>query len=164
MWEWDYNESWAPKNLCFWTMVLEKTLESPLDSKEIEPVHPKGDKSWVFIGRTDFAAETLVLWPPDVKSYLVWKDPDAGKYWGQECCEHWCPNTSLRPYFEFIWLYIQEWNYGWWDNSVLILEAISILFALVLMKGIPTVYSTLTQGWVSCLESQFMFYYFLKIV
>ena len=75
----DYKESWAPKNWCFWTVVLEKTLESPLNCKEIQPVHPKGDQSWVFIGRTDAEAETLILWPPDVKSWLIGKDPDAGK-------------------------------------------------------------------------------------
>ena len=83
MWELDYKESWAPKNWCFWTLVLEKTLESPLDCKEIQPVHPK-DQSWVFIGRTDVEAETPILWSPDSKSWLIWKDPDAGKYWGQE--------------------------------------------------------------------------------
>ena len=84
MWELDYKEIWALKNWCFWTVVLEKTLESPLDCKEIPPVHPKGDQSWVFIGRTDAEAETWILWPPDVKSWLTGKDPDAGKDWGQE--------------------------------------------------------------------------------
>ena len=84
MWELDCKESWAPKNWCFWTMILEKTLESPLDSKEIQPVHPKGDQSWVFIGRTDVEAETPILWPPDAKSWIISKDPDAGKDWGQE--------------------------------------------------------------------------------
>ena len=84
MWELDYKESWALKNWCFWTVVLEKTLESPLDCKEIQPVHPKGNQSWVFIGRTDVEAETLILWPPDAESWLIWKDPDAGKDWGQE--------------------------------------------------------------------------------
>ena len=83
-WELDYNESWVPKNWCFWTVVLEKTLESPLDCKEIQPVHPKGNQSWVFTGRTDVEAETLILWPPDAKSWLIWKDPNAGKDWGQE--------------------------------------------------------------------------------
>ena len=81
-------ESWtikkAPKNWCFWTVVLEKTLESPLDCEEIQPVHSKADQSWVFIGRTDVEAESPVLWPPDAKSWLIWKDPDAGKDWGQE--------------------------------------------------------------------------------
>ena len=84
MWELDCEKNWALKNWCFWTMVLEKTLESPLDSKEIQPVHPKGDKSWVFIGKTDAEAETPILWPPHVKSWLTGKDSDAGRDWGQE--------------------------------------------------------------------------------
>ena len=84
MWELDYKESWAVKNRCFWTVMLEKTLESPSDCKEIQPVHPKGVQSWVFIGRTDAEAETPILWPPDMNSWLTWKDPDAGKDWGQE--------------------------------------------------------------------------------
>ena len=84
MWELDYKESWVPKNWCFWTVVLEKTLESPLDCKEIQPVHPQGNQSWVFIGRTDVEAETPILCPSDAKSWLIWKDPDAGKNWGQE--------------------------------------------------------------------------------
>ena len=84
MWELDCEESWALKNWCFWTVVLEKTLECPLDCKEIQPVHPKGDQSWVSIGRTYAEAETPILWPPDAKSWLIWKDPDAGKDWGQE--------------------------------------------------------------------------------
>ena len=84
MWELDYKETWAPKNGCFWTVVLEKTLESPLDCREIQPVHPKGDPSWVFIGRTDVEAETPILWSPDAKNWLIWKDPDVGKDWGQE--------------------------------------------------------------------------------
>ena len=83
MWELDHKESWVPKNWCFWTMVLEKTLESPLDYKEIQPVYPKGNQSWIFIGRTD-ADEALILWPSNVKNWLVRKDPDAGKDWRQE--------------------------------------------------------------------------------
>ena len=79
VWELYYKESLALKNWCFWTVVLEKTLESPLDYKEIQPVHPKGDQSWVFIGRTDVEAETPILWPSDVKSWFIWEDPDAGK-------------------------------------------------------------------------------------
>ena len=77
-------ESWAPKNWCFWTVVLEKTLESPLDCKEIQPVDPEGDQSWVFIGGTDAGAETLALWPSHANSWLIGKDPDAGRDWGQE--------------------------------------------------------------------------------
>ena len=84
MWKLDCKENWAEKNWCFWTVVLEKTLQSPLDCKESQPVHPKGDQSWVFIGRTDAEAETPILWPLDVKSWLIWKDPDSGKDWRWE--------------------------------------------------------------------------------
>ena len=99
MWELDYKESWVLKNWCFWTGVLEKTLESPLDYKEIQPVHPKGNQSWIFIGRTDVEAETPILWPADAKDWVIGKDPDAGKDWRQEekgtagdemvGCHHW---------------------------------------------------------------------------
>ena len=84
MWELDYKETWVLKNWCFWTVVLEKTLESPLHCKEIQPVHPKGNQSWIFIGRTDAEAETPILWPPDGKNWLIGKDSDAGKDCGQE--------------------------------------------------------------------------------
>ena len=89
LYHWDTGEAllkclWASKNWCFWTMVLEKTLESPLNCKEIQPVHPIGDQSWVFIGKTDVEAETPIFWPPDGKSWLIWKDPDVGRDWGQE--------------------------------------------------------------------------------
>ena len=84
MWELDYKETWALKNWCFWTVVFEKTLEDPLDSKEIQPVHPKENQSWIFIGRTDAEAETLILWPLDGKNWLIGKDPDAGKDWRWE--------------------------------------------------------------------------------
>ena len=104
--ELDCEESWVPKNWCFWTVVLEKTLKSPLDFKEIQPVHPKGDQSWVFIGRTEVEAETPILWPPDAKSWLIWKDPDAGRDWGQEekgptehkmaGCHHWLNGYGFR--------------------------------------------------------------------
>ena len=89
MWELDYKESWALKNWRFWTVVLEKTLESPLDCKEIQPVHSKGDQSWVFFGRTDAEAETPILWPPHAKSWLIGKDSDAGRDWGQEEMATW---------------------------------------------------------------------------
>ena len=84
MWELDYKESWALKNWCFWTVVLDKTLESPLDCKEIQPVCPKGHQPWKFIGKTEAEAETPIVWPPDVKNWLIGKDPDAGKDWKQE--------------------------------------------------------------------------------
>ena len=84
MWELDYKETWVPKNRCFWTVVLEKTLESPLDCKKSQPVHLKGNQSWIFFGRTDVIAETPVLWAPDAKNWLIGKDPDAGKDWRLE--------------------------------------------------------------------------------
>ena len=84
MWELDYKESWVPKNWCFWTVVLEKTLESPLDCKEIQSVYPKRNQYWIFFGRTDVEAEAPMLWPPDEKKWLIRKDPDAGKDWRQE--------------------------------------------------------------------------------
>jgi len=84
MWELDYKESWEPKNWCFWTVVLEKTLESPLDCREMQLVHPKGNQSWIFIGRTDVEAEIPILWPSDAKNWLIGKYPDAGKDWRRE--------------------------------------------------------------------------------
>ena len=106
MWELDYKESRAPKNWCFWTVVLEKTLESPLDWKETQLVHLKGNQSWVFIGRTDVEAETPIFWPPDAKSWLIWKDPDAGKDWRWEekgvteeemvGWHHWCDGHEFE--------------------------------------------------------------------
>ena len=84
MWESEYKESWVPKNWCFWSVVLKKTLENPLGCKEIQPVNPKGNQSWIFLGRTDAEAETPILWPPDVKNWLTGKDSNAGKYWRQE--------------------------------------------------------------------------------
>ena len=93
MWVLDCKESWVLKNWCFWTVMLEKTLQSPLDCKEIQPVHPKGDQSWVFIGRTDVEAEPPILWPPHAKSWLIWKDPDAGKYWRWE--EKWTTEDEI---------------------------------------------------------------------
>ena len=84
MWELDYKKRWVPKNWCFWTVVLEKTLESPLDCKEIQPVHPTGNQSWIFIGRNDAEAGTPIFWSPHVKNWLIWKDPNAGKDWRWE--------------------------------------------------------------------------------
>ena len=110
--ELDCKESWALKNWCFWTVVLEKTLESPLDCKEIQPVPPKGDQSCVFTGRTDVEAETPILWPLDVKSWLIWKDPDSGKDWGQEAkgttedeivgWHHWLMDISFGKLWELV--------------------------------------------------------------
>ena len=102
MWELDCEESWAPKNWFFWIVVLEKTPESPLDCKEIQPVHPKGDQSWVFIGRTDAEAETPILWPHHVKSWLIGKDPDAGRDWGWQ--ERWGRQRRRRGQQRMRWL------------------------------------------------------------
>ena len=93
MWDLDYKESWVLKNWYLWTVVLEKTLESPLDSKEIQPVHSKGNESWRFIGRTDAEAEAPILWPPDAKNWLTGKDPDAGKEW--RCEEKWMTGDEM---------------------------------------------------------------------
>ena len=97
MWELDYKESWAPKNWCFWTVVMEKTLESPLDCKEIQPVRPKRNQSWVFIDRTDVEADTPIIWPPDAKNWLIWKDPMLGKIEGRKRRWHrmrWLDGTT----------------------------------------------------------------------
>ena len=107
MWELDCEESWALKNWCFWTEVLEKTLESPLDCKEIQPVHPKGDQSWVFIGRTDVEAETPILWPLHAKSWLIGKDADAGRGWGLE--EKGTTEDEMAGWHH--WLY--RYGFGW---------------------------------------------------
>ena len=108
MLELDCEENWVLKNWCFWTVVLEKTLESPLDRKEIQPVHPKGDQSWVIIGRTDVEAETPILWPPDAKSWLIWEDPDAGKDWGQE------KGTTED---EMVGWHQTQWTWVWVDSG-----------------------------------------------
>ena len=112
MWELDYKEIWVPKNWCFWTVVLEKSLESPLDCKEIKPVNPKGNQSWIFIEKTDAEAEYPILWPPDVKSWLIAKDPDAGKDWRKEekgmtedemvGWHHWLNGQSLSKLRELV--------------------------------------------------------------
>jgi len=122
MWELDYKESWVPKNWCFWTVVLEKTLESPLDFKEIQPVHPKGDQSWVFIGRTDVEAETPILWQPDAKSWLIWKDPDAGKDWGQEekGMTGWDGWMALPTLWTWVWVSSRSW---WWTGKPGVLQS-----------------------------------------
>ena len=115
MWELDYKESWALKNWCFWTVVLEKILESPLDCKEIQPVHPKGGQSWVFIGRTDVEAETPILWPPHAKSWLVGKDPDTGKDWeweekGATEWDGWMASST-----QWTWVWVNSGS-AWWTG------------------------------------------------
>ena len=109
MWELDHKESWAPKTWCFWTVVLEKTLESPLDCQEIQPVHPKGDQSWVFIGRPDVEAETLMLWIPDVKSWLIWcwERLKAGGEGDDRGWDGWMASLT-----QWTWVWVNSG--GWW--------------------------------------------------
>ena len=112
----DCEESWAPKNWCFWAVVLEKTLESPLDCKEIQPVHPKGDQSWVFIRKTVADAETPILWAPHVKSWLIGEDPDAGRDWGQEekgTTEDEMAGLAALTRWTWVWVNFRSW---WWTG------------------------------------------------
>ena len=121
--ELNYKESWAPKNRCFWTVLLEKTLESPLNCKEIRPVNPKGTQSWIFIGRTDIEPETPIFWPPDAKSWLIWlikviwKDPDAGKDWGQE--EKGTTEDDMTTQWTWVWVDSGSW---WWTGRLGVLR------------------------------------------
>ena len=117
MWELDYKESWALKNWCFWTVVLEKTLESPLDCKEIQPVHPKGDQSWVFIGRTDVEAATPILWPPDAKNWPIWKDPDAGKDWRWEEGDNRGWDGWMASPTQWTWAWVNSGSW-WWTGKL----------------------------------------------
>ena len=110
MYKLDYKESWASKNWCFWTVVLEKTLESPLDNKEIQPVHPKGNRSWIFIGRTNAEAETLILWPPNAKNWLICKDSDAGKDRRRDEKE-----TTEDEMVEWTWTWVNSGS--WWRTG-----------------------------------------------
>ena len=122
MWELDHKESWALKNWCFWTVVFEKTLESPLDSKEIKPVNPKGIQTWLFIGRIDnVEAETSILWPPDAKNWLTGEDPDAGKDWRQEekgTTEDGCMTSPTR----WTWVCASS-RIWWWKGKPGVLQA-----------------------------------------
>ena len=116
MWELDCEESWVPKNWCFWTVVLDKTPESPLYCKEIQPVHSKGDQSWVFFGRNDAKAETPVLWPPHVKSWLTGKDSDAGRDWGQE--EKGRTEDEMAGW---TWVWVNSGSWWWTGRSCVLL-------------------------------------------
>ena len=125
VWIWEPNnkESWALKNWCFWTVVLEKTPESPLDYREIQPVHPKGNQSWIFIWRTDAEAETPILWPPDAKNWLVWKDPDAGKDWRLE--EKGTTEdkvVGMASPAQWTWVWVNSWSW-WWTGRPGILQS-----------------------------------------
>ena len=114
MWELDCEESWVSKNWCFWTLVLEKTLESPLNCREIQPVHPKGYQSWVFFGRAYAKAETPILWPPHVKSWLIGKDSDAGRDWGQE---KRITEDEMAGWHHWLGRYEFEWTLGVGDRQ-----------------------------------------------
>ena len=120
MWELDCEESWVPKNWCFWTVVLEKTLESPLDCKEIQPVHSEGDQPWMFFGRNDAEAETPILWPPHAKSWLIGKDPNAGRDWGLE--EKGTTEDEMAGWhhrLEWVWVNSRSW---WWTGRPGVLQ------------------------------------------
>jgi len=115
MWELDHKESWVPKNWCFWIVVLEKTLESPLDCKEIQPIHPKGNQSWILIRRTDVEAATPILWPRDVKNWLIGKDPGAGRGWGQE--EKGTTEDEMAGWHHRLYGHEFEWTLGVGDGQ-----------------------------------------------
>ena len=120
MWQLDYKESWVLKNWCFWTVVLEKTLESPLDCKEIKPVNPKGNQLLIFIGRTDAEAEALILWPPDAKNWFTGKDPDAGKDWRQE--EKGMTEDEMVGWtWTWVWASSRSW---WWTGKPGVVQSI----------------------------------------
>ena len=126
MWELDYKESWAPKNWCFWTVVLEKTVESPLDCRQIQSVLPKGDQSWVFIGRTDLEAETPILWPPDVKNWLIWKDPGCWerlKIEGEGDDRGWDGWMASPAQWTWIWVNSGSW---WWTGWSGVLQSMGV--------------------------------------
>ena len=116
MWELYYKENWAPKNWCFWTVVLEKTLESPLDSKEIQPVHPKRNQSWILIGRTDVEAETPILWPLDAKNWLIWKDWcwESLKVGGEGDDRGWDSWMASSTQWTWVWVGSRSW---WWTGK-----------------------------------------------
>ena len=125
MWELDYKESWAPKCWCFWTLVLEKTLESPVDCKEIQPVHPKGIQSWIFTGRTDAEAGTPILCPPDANNWLTWKDLDARKDWRQEekGTTGWDGWMASPTWWTWVWVSSGSW---WWTGRPDVLQSMRL--------------------------------------
>ena len=145
IWELDYKESWVLKNWCFWTVVLEKTLKRPLDCKEIKPVNPIGNQSWIFIGRTDAEAETPILWPPDAKNWLIGKDPDARKDWRQEergktGWDGWM--TSLTRWTR-VWASSSSW---WWTGNPGMLQCVGS--------------QTVRHYWVTELRTHYLVFYY----
>ena len=125
MWVLDYKESWALENWCFWIMLLEETLESPLDCKEIQQVYPKGIQSWIFIGRTGVEAEAPVPWPPDAKSWLIWKDPDAGKDWRQEEKEMTGWDGWMASPTQWTWVWVNSGTW-WWTGRPGVLQSMGL--------------------------------------
>ena len=123
MWELDHKEGWALKNWCFWTVVLEKTLESPLDCKETQPVHPKGDQFWVFIGRTDAEAEAPILWPSDERNRLIKKDPEAGKDWRWEKRTTGWDGWLVSPMW---WTWVEQTSGVGWTGKPGVLQSIGL--------------------------------------
>ena len=125
MWDLEHKESWVPKNWCLWTVVLEKTLKSPLDSKEIKPVNPIRNQSWIFTGRTDAEGEAPILWPPDVKNWPIWKDPDAGKDWRQEekGTTGWVGGMASSTRWTWVWVGFGSW---WWTGRPGLLQSVGL--------------------------------------
>ena len=130
MWQLDHKESRVMKNWCFWTVVLEKTLESPLDCKEIKPINPKWNQSWIFIGMTDVEIETPIVWPPDVKNWLIGKDPDAGKDWSQEALQErdflqrgW--DGWMASLTQWAWVWASSWSW-WWTGRPGVLQSLGL--------------------------------------
>ena len=147
MLELDYKENWAPKNWRFWTVVLEKTLESPLDCKEIQPVHPKGNQSWIFSGRADAETEAPILWPPDVKNWLIGKDPDAGKDWGQEekgMTEDEMVWMTSPTRWTWVWGSSRSW---WWTRRPGVLQSMGLQSRTWLSDWTATKTAMNTSGW-----------------
>ena len=146
---WTIKKSWVQKNWCFWTMVLKKILESPLDSKEIQPVHPKGNQSWIFIGRTDAEAEAPILWPPDVKNWIIWKDPDAGKDLrarGEGDERGWDSWMASPTQWIRVWVGSRSW---WWTGKPGVLQS---------MGSQRVGHDWVTElNWVEILELNFLF-------
>ena len=126
MWELNHKEGWIPKNWCFWTVVLEKTLESPLDCKEIKTVNPKGDQSWIFTGRSDAKDEAPILWPPDAKRWFIGKDPDAGKDWRQEekRTRGWGGWMASLTRWTWVWASSRSW---WWTGKFGLSAAVHVV-------------------------------------
>ena len=146
MWELDGEESWALKNWCFWIVVLEKTVESPLDCKKIQPVHPRGDQSWVFIGKTDVETETPILWPLDAKNWLTGKDPDAGKRLkAGEGDNSWDGWTASPMWWTWVWVGFRSW---WWTGKLGMLQSMgSQSDTTEWLKWIELNYSILLLKW-----------------